>query len=163
MTRVGRAIRRLAFQALFQLDAHGGDEGVLDEFALTARGTPPEVLACARRLAREAYARRHHADAEIESLAPGWPAYRQPAVDRAIFRLAHYEMTATDTPPKVVINEAVELAKEFGTEHSPAFINGVLDRVLARLRGDRPEGLGGAASAGERIAERPAEGSRPVS
>ena len=54
-------------------------------------------------------------------------------MDRAILRLAHYEMTSGRTNPKVVVNEAVELAKEFSTERSPAFVNGVLDKVLKRM------------------------------
>jgi len=51
-------------------------------------------------------------------------------VDRNILRLAVWELTSADTPPKVVIDEAIELAKAFSTEHSPAFVNGVLDAVL---------------------------------
>jgi N utilization substance protein B len=66
-------------------------------------------------------------------LAPDWPAHRQGAVDRCILRIAHYEMTSGRTPPKVAVNEAVELAKEFGSERSPAFVNGLLDKVLKRV------------------------------
>ena len=61
---------------------------------------------------------------------PQWPPRRQPGVDRSLIRLAIYEMTSTDTPPRVVLDEAIELAKEFSTEQSPAFVNGVLDAVL---------------------------------
>jgi len=56
-------------------------------------------------------------------------------VDRNLLRLAVWELTNTDTPPKVVIDEAIELAKEFSTEQSPAFINGVLDAVLKERQG----------------------------
>ena len=70
-------------------------------------------------------------------LAPGWPAHRQGAVDRSLLRLAHHEMSATLTHPKIVVNEAVELAKEFGSERSPAFVNGLLDRVLKRVLEER--------------------------
>ena len=69
-------------------------------------------------------------DAWVERLAPQWPPRRQPGVDRSILRLAVWELTSTDTPPKVVIDEAIELAKTFSTENSPAFVNGVLDAVL---------------------------------
>ena len=51
-------------------------------------------------------------------------------MDRSLIRLAVWEMTSTDTPPKVVIDEAIEMAKAFSTENSPAFVNGVLDAVL---------------------------------
>ena len=69
-------------------------------------------------------------DPWVERLAPQWPTRRQPAVDRNLIRLAVWELTNTDTPPKVVIDEAIELAKQFSTEQSGAFVNGVLDAVL---------------------------------
>ncbi len=55
-------------------------------------------------------------------------------VDRNLIRMAVWELTNSDTPPKVVIDEAIELAKEFSTEQSPAFVNGVLDAVLRETR-----------------------------
>ncbi len=67
--------------------------------------------------------------------APQWPPRRQPAVDRSLLRLAVWELTNTQTPPKVVIDEAIELAKHFSTGQSPAFVNGVLDAVLKEHRG----------------------------
>ena len=51
-------------------------------------------------------------------------------VDRNILRLAYFEMASGQTPPKVAINEAVELAREFSTQKSPAFVNGVLDKIM---------------------------------
>ncbi len=77
--------------------------------------------------------RVREADAEFSRLAPAWPSHRLAAVDRAILRLAHFEMSSGRTPPKVAVNEAVELAKEFGTDRSPAFVNGLLDKVLRRV------------------------------
>ncbi|MDX1389866.1 MAG: transcription antitermination factor NusB, partial [Acidobacteriota bacterium] len=59
---------------------------------------------------------------------------RQPVVDRSLLRLAYYEMTSGVAPPKVAINEAVELAKEYSTEKSPMFVNGVLDKLYRQLR-----------------------------
>jgi N utilization substance protein B len=61
---------------------------------------------------------------------PQWPPRRQPGVDRNLIRLAVWELTNTVTPPKVIIDEAIELAKQFSTEQSAAFVNGVLDSVL---------------------------------
>jgi N utilization substance protein B len=69
----------------------------------------------------------------MEVLAPGWPAHRQPAVDRAILRLAHYELKLGKVHPKIIVNEAIELAKEFSTDKSPAFVNGLLDKVLHQV------------------------------
>ena len=71
-------------------------------------------------------------DMQISTSAPQWPIDKLNRIDLAILRLATYEMMSTDTPPKVVIDEAVELAKEFGGESSPSFVNGVLGDVLKR-------------------------------
>jgi N utilization substance protein B len=68
-------------------------------------------------------------DRIIDRRAEGWGLDRLALVDRNILRLALYELLHTDTPPEVVIDEAVELAKTYGTEKAPAFINGILDRV----------------------------------
>ncbi len=134
-----RDIRRLALQALYQLDARDGDEDAvrasIQDSASEGRVTfQDDEREQALELASRAHASRAEADALVESLAPTWPASRQPAIDRAILRLAHYEMTAGVSPPKVVVNEAIELAKQFSTERSPAFINGVLDKILKQLQ-----------------------------
>lgn len=68
-------------------------------------------------------------DRLIDQRAEGWGLDRLALVDRNILRLALFELLYTDTPPEVVIDEAVELAKEYGTEQAPKFINGILDRV----------------------------------
>lgn len=71
-------------------------------------------------------------DIEISQSAPQWPIDKLNKIDLAILRLATYEYLFTDTPDKVVVDEAVELAKEFGGESSPPFINGVLGHILKR-------------------------------
>ena len=79
---------------------------------------------------------RQHAtaDAAATEVAPDWPSPRQPPIDRAILRLAYHEMTNRHVPVKVAINEAIELAKQFCSEHSPPFINGVLDKLARQLK-----------------------------
>ena len=133
-----RDIRRLAFQALYQLDARGTDDlgSILESLNPAGAFSEPERQR-ALELAMSAFEHRKAADAEMLTLAPTWPAHRQPAVDRAVLRLAHYEMTAGRAPPKVVVNEAVELAKEFSTDKAPAFVNGLLDKVLKRVLAER--------------------------
>lgn len=132
-------IRRLAFQALFQLDVRGLDafeevrDSLLADEEDQALAEPDRTKAL--ELALLAFEHRAEADDETTRLAPTWPASRQPAVDRSILRLAHYEMTRGGVPPKVAIDEAVELAKEFSTEKSPSFINALLDRVMKRMAG----------------------------
>lgn len=134
-----RDIRRLAFQALFQLDARPAEDTEAVRQSLDdEEGFTAGERAKAYTLAVAAFERRAEADRELESLAPGWPAGRQPAVDRAILRLAWHEITEGRTPPKVAVNEAVELAKSYGTDRSPAFVNGVLDKVLKRVLAARP-------------------------
>ena len=131
-----RDIRRLAFQALYQIDT----SGAADADTLEASLDPSVELRDSQRrkvieLAMSAYSYRDAADEEFARLAPDWPARRQAAADRAILRLAHYELTATDTPAAMVINDAVELAKTFSTERSPAFVNALLDKVRRREAG----------------------------
>lgn len=71
-------------------------------------------------------------DNEIEEVAPDWPINQVAIIDRNILRLAICELRYFDTPPKVVINESIELAKTFGSETSSKFINGVLGTVYRR-------------------------------
>jgi N utilization substance protein B len=129
-----RTIRRLAFQTLYQLDAVAAPD--LERIGAALQADEGITQGEARRvmqLAEGAFAARAAADAAVAGLAPEWPSHRQPAVDRAILRLAHYEMHSGRTPPKVAVNEAIKLAKEFSTERSPAFINAVLDKLLKAI------------------------------
>jgi len=73
---------------------------------------------------------RQKIDQQLELFADNWSLRRMAATDRNILRLGAYEILYSDTPGRVAINEAVELAKRFGGKHSPPFVNGLLDRVL---------------------------------
>ncbi len=76
-------------------------------------------------------------DKRLQPIAPEWPIDQIARIDRAVLRLAAYELLhSTDTPPKVIINEAVELAKAFGGDNSSKFINGVLGTLLKEESGD---------------------------
>ena len=117
-------------QVLFLWDTGNGSDQLLAA-QVVDDGTDDDVTRRqALEMASGAWNGRDLADKWVERLAPQWPPRRQPAVDRNLLRLAIWEMTATDTPPKVAIDEAIELAKEFSTANSPSFINGVLDAVL---------------------------------
>lgn len=143
-----RDIRRMAFSALFQLDAQSEPDAAsvrasLDEVKGAHRGEISDTdRDKALELARSAFEAREQADREVMTLAPTWPAHRQPAADRAIIRLAWYEMTSGRVSPKAAVNEAVELAKEFSTDKSPSFVNGVLDKVLRRVLSEAPRASG---------------------
>lgn len=69
-------------------------------------------------------------DSQIQKAAPSWPIDHISRIDLSILRLAVYELDLGETPPKVIIDEAVELAKEYGAESSPSFINGVLGTIF---------------------------------
>ena len=122
-------------QVLFLWDTNGENNDVVAAQVVND-GTPDdEVRRDALRMAASAWNMRETADAWVVRLAPQWPTRRQPGVDRSLLRLAVWELTGgTQTPPKVVIDEAIELAKEFSTEHSPAFVNGVLDAILKEYK-----------------------------
>ena len=125
-----RKIRELAMQVLFLWDSQGSVDHNLAQQVVNDGSADEPVRTEAMRVAHAAWDMKSTTDAWIERLAPQWPVRRQPVVDRNLLRLAVWELISTPTPPKVVIDEAIELAKEFSTENSPAFLNGVLDAVL---------------------------------
>ena len=85
------------------------------------------------------YARAEELDAALQPLAPDWPIDKIARIDRVILRMGLYELKyEKDVPPKVVINEAVELAKAFGGENSSKFINGVLGSSYRELSSEKP-------------------------
>ncbi len=80
-------------------------------------------------------------DAIIQRVAPEWPIDRIAKIDLSILRLAIYELVIEQKePPKVIIDEAIELAKAFGNPSSPAFINGALGAVMKELNNEQPTG-----------------------
>ena len=81
-------------------------------------------------LVKEILKKTNEIDRKIEESAPQWPIDKLNKIDLVILRLAVYELMQKNVPPKVVIDEAVELAKEFGAENSPSFVNGVLGTIL---------------------------------
>ncbi|HVV83865.1 MAG TPA: transcription antitermination factor NusB [Kofleriaceae bacterium] len=137
-----RQARALALQILYAADG-GGDPGDVasavaawpDDFELEI---DDEGRALAQKLAGAAVEGGAAIDERIATASRNWRLERMGRVDRNILRLAVGELTATpETPVKVVINEAVELAKRFGTGDSAAFVNGLLDRIAAAFGRDR--------------------------
>lgn len=135
--------RERALQALYQLEVQETSPQVAVDAAFAAAtsepGTPPgkpdpAARAFALELADGAWQRREEIDKVIEAHSHNWRLDRMGQIDRNVLRLAIYELKyVPDVPPKVTINEAVELAKRFGTEDSSAFINGLLDRIASEL------------------------------
>jgi len=125
--------RIIALQTLYEQDFRhdAGDHGfVLDE--ILARNVQRyhdmvDDKAFIKRLVHGVSAKAQELDALLQPIAPEWPISQIARMDRAVLRLGLYELCyETDIPPKVVINEAVELAKSFGNEKSSRFVNGVL-------------------------------------
>jgi len=126
-----RMARELAVQALYEVDLVGHAPAVvLNERFETGDGANARVAAYARRLVEGVMASTTELDRYIQSHAPEWPLDQVAVVDRNLLRLALYEFTAGKVPVKVAINEAVELAKEFGSDSSPRFVNGVLGALV---------------------------------
>lgn len=128
-----REVRELAVQALYQLDARDPDDR--DQVAASVMDAPHDEASrrAALELAESAWGVHDQADQLADQIAPDWPSSRQASMDRAVIRMAYYEMISGHAPVKVAVNEAVELAKIYGTDRSPAFINGVLDKMMKRV------------------------------
>src|SRR5580658_1812751 len=122
--------REIAMQVLFSWDAQGKADSVMADRIVADASDDPAVRQRALDMAAAAWEARQANDEWVVRLAPQWPTRRQPGVDRALIRLAVWELTQSDTPPKVVLDEAIELAKQFSTKQSPSFVNGVLDALL---------------------------------
>jgi len=127
--------RQRALQVLFLWDQRQGSiDDAIGEFYTTLhsedddpkRAEPDPFM---EQLVRGAAAGSADLDARIVAKSANWRLERMPAVDRNILRLAVYEMSSTDSPAPVVIDEALELARQFSTDESVSFINGVLDAV----------------------------------
>lgn len=133
-----RKARGYALQVLYALDVNdqanpvGAADTYWDGFELEL---DPATLKFATELVRETSERRAEIDDAIQTASKNWRLERMSRVDRNILRLATYELRySEEVPVKVILNEAVELAKRFGASESPAFVNGVLDRIAQRER-----------------------------
>jgi transcription antitermination factor NusB len=127
--------RELTMQALYQLDVQGPEVfDVLGQFF--AEAEPDEtVRQQASSWTRGTWDHVKQCDERITASTIKWQFRRLSPVDKSILRLSVYQLKfCPDIPPKVVINEAIELAKKYSTDKSPAFVNGVLDAVLKKLQ-----------------------------
>jgi len=132
-----RKAREIALAFLYQWDLRG-DEVLpeLDDLLIKDR-REPDVADYVKTLVNGTIEHRADIDKRISEAAEHWRIERMAVVDRNVLRMATYEMAyrKDDVPPKVAINEAIELAKRFSTDQSGAFVNGVLDRVRRGLPG----------------------------
>jgi transcription antitermination protein NusB len=120
-------------QMLFQWDVSRQDSAKLEaKFWRTAKAAD-NTRAFANKLFEGAAKYADELDALIVQHAQNWRLERMAIIDRAVLRLAIYELRIAETPPKVVLNEAVDLAKKFSSEDAGAFVNGILDAVRKTL------------------------------
>ena len=132
MAGARRRARALALQALYEIEAVGHEmEEVITRLLAEVR-LSEENIAFAHELVSGVIQNEEKIDQNIRSFAPAWPIEQIPLVDRNILRLAIFEILLDNkVPVKVAINEAIELAKAFGSDNSPKFVNGVLGSVSA--------------------------------
>ena len=127
-----RRARTLAFQALYEVDSAGHDIEVVVNHLLAKEGLSEENATFVHEVVSGVIHNKEKIDHNIKNFAPAWPIEQIPVVDRNILRLAIFEILLDNkVPVKVAINEAVELAKTFGSDSSPKFVNGVLGSVSA--------------------------------
>lgn len=119
--------RRIALQVLFEIDVVDHLPGVvLDNQLAVQENISKEIIDFVRKLVRDVVTHRPQLDTIVGRFAPDWPVEQIAVIDRNILRIALCEIGLHEIPVKVAINEAVELAKTFGSDSSPRFINGVL-------------------------------------
>lgn len=142
--------REIAMQILFQFDLRGAEyEQDLGQSAaemcaeLSSQEGKGEgdVQEFALRLVQGTLENREAIDTKLAAVARNWDLRRMANVDRNVLRMAIYElMFCSDVPPKVAINEAIELGKKYSTANSGGFVNGILDRVRIDLEGEKRTG-----------------------
>jgi len=132
--------RQMAVQALYALEANpesGVPEALDSAVAAMPEGGHEPDREHLDRLVVGAWSRLREVDRAIEAASVNWKLSRMDRVDLAILRLGAFELLALpEVPAPVVLSEAVELAKEFGSPDSPAFVNGLLDKVAQELRSE---------------------------
>ncbi|MEW2517448.1 transcription antitermination factor NusB [Actinacidiphila alni] len=126
--------RKRAFQILFEAEQRGADpKTVMADWIRLARtdDRQPPVTEYTMQLVEGCAANAARIDELLSSYSVGWPLDRMPVVDRNVLRLGTYELLwEDDIPDAVVLDEAVQLAKEFSTDESPSFVNGLLARLM---------------------------------
>jgi transcription antitermination protein NusB len=123
---------------LYQWSRTGDSMDRVAESFWNVRTTTEQTRANAERLARGAQERLPQLDGAIESASTNWRLERIAPVDLCIMRIAVFELIVdVGTPPAVILDEAVELARRFGEGDSPAFVNGVLDKIMRDVGRDQ--------------------------
>ena len=124
--------RTIALQALYEVDSAARPAEAVVERLLAGTSLTEETAAFVRELVDGAIRHKDEIDSHVQRFAPAWPVEQIAMIDRNILRLAIFEILFNNkVPVKVAVSEAVELAKTFGSESSPKFVNGVLGSISA--------------------------------
>ena len=130
MSRRSRA-REIVLQALYQDDLNTDQpEDIRLRFINARLNQDRSLVEFAEDLLAGVRRHRDKVDQQLEEIARNWKLSRMAATDRNVLRLGAYEILFTETPNRVAVNEAIELAKRYGTNNSSQFVNGVLDRLM---------------------------------
>lgn len=132
--------REVALQILFQEDLNPRESRDQVMPLLESRLKEGELREFALSLVMGVLRNRDELDQLIASKAENWSVSRMAATDRNVLRLGAYEIRYLDTPERVAIDEALELAKRFGSAHSSQFVNGILDKLIVKRKDDRDKG-----------------------
>ena len=132
MTGTRRKARAIVLQTLYEIDSVGRKAEVVVARLLAEEGVSVESSAFVQELVSGVVRNKEEIDRNIQRFAPAWPVEQIAMIDRNILRLAIFEILFDNrVPVKVAINEAIELAKRFGSDNSAKFVNGVLGSVSA--------------------------------
>ena len=138
MVHSRRKSRITALQVLFETDSSGHDPVSSLHWLAQEEMLPASVISYAQELITGVNDNKEQIDMLITNNAPNWPIEQISIIDRNILRLAIFEIIINNKVPlKAAINEAIELAKEYGSENSGKFVNGVLGAALLKLDGEK--------------------------
>lgn len=141
MSRRSKA-REIVLQMLFQLDLNPDVERTTIRRMIEERLDDADLSEFAWGLFTGVLEFRDLLDEKIQTIAPHWKLSRMAATDRNTLRLGAFELIQTETPIRVVINEALDLARKFGSDQSAQFVNGVLDKLVPSEKRPRTDGEG---------------------
>jgi N utilization substance protein B len=130
--------RELALQMLFQVDLNSDVDGRMVAEMIRERLQEEDLREFAWRLFSGTMECRPQIDEQIQAIATNWKLFRMAATDRNVLRLGAFELLHVETPHRVVIDEALELAKKFGSDQSAQFVNGILDKLVPPEKRSRP-------------------------
>jgi len=140
MSRRSRA-REIVLQVLYQDDLNPDQpEDIRQRFINARLNNDVALVEFAEKLLAGVRLHMEQVDRQLEEIAKNWKLSRMAATDRNVLRLGAYEILFSETPDRVAINEAIELAKRYGTNNSSQFVNGILDRLMSNKTLNRSSG-----------------------